>query len=272
MKAHYGVVIKEIVKLDATDKAGLRTKYYAAQDAEARKLLLAKIAMAARSLEPAKAITEINVTLTEMKLPPKMKIEALQHKLRLLKKMGEADQASKLLDEMIDEEGINLRTKNMLVVQQAYVMVKAGKVKEALEKLDSRIAQQLENLELFIAKGELLDRVGKHAEAIVEYDRAIKGAEGDPDRLAELYSLKAESLTELGKAVEAMGLMDKFIERKDFPAFLRADMLVQKSILLKEAGKIKEAKEAQEVAVEMVEDSDERDDIRDLVEQLGKIK
>ena len=201
-----------------------------------------------------------------------MKIEALQHKLRLLRKIGKVDDASKLLDDMIGEEGIDQETKNSLVVQQAYVMVKAGNVEQAIEKLDSRIEKQLENIELFIAKAELLDRVGKHDKAIVEYDKAIKSVGDDPDKLSELYSLKTESLLELDKVPAALELMDKFIGRKDYPTLLRADMLVQKSIILKEEGKTKEAVKAQEDAIDMVENSDDRDEIRELIEQLGKIK
>lgn len=268
---HYEGIIKEIVSLDEKDELGLRTKYFAAQDAEQRKMILTSIAMAARTLEPKMAISKIDETLVKMTLPIEMKVDALQHKIRILRKMGRVDEAVKILSDVAEEDGIGEELFNQLVIQRVYIMVGAGNTDKAIALLDTQIKNKIDNLELFIAKGELLSRVGKHKLALESFDQAAVAVKDDPDTLAEVYSLKADSLIELGKNEEALELFDRFADRKDYPTIVRADMLVQKSVLLKEFGKVDGAKEAQLKALELVKDPDERDEIRDLIEQIGKI-
>lgn len=269
---HYEDVIKEIVALDAKDKLGLRTKYYAAQDKEARKLLLAKVSMASRTLSGEKALSVIDQALNEMSLPPMMKIEAMQFKLRVLRKIKESDQAAKLLDEMIGLKGVDAEVQNRLIVQKAYLLVSAKASGQALGLLDEYIGQKINNIELFIAKGELLDRVGKHDEAIEAFDEAIISVRGDSERIAEIISLKSEALVAQGRTDDALTLLDLFAGNEKHPYFLRADCLVQKSVLLRDQGRSEEAEKVEQEALLMIEDPDERADLAKYIETLKRLE
>jgi tetratricopeptide (TPR) repeat protein len=268
---HYEDVIKQIVQLDAKDKLGLRTKYYAAQDKEARKMILAKVSMAARSLQGEKALQVIDEALGEMTLPAMMKIEAMQYKLTLLRKMNQAEQAAMLLDEMIALEGVEPEFQNRLMVQKAYLMVSAGAPEAAIAMLDEKIGERINNVELFIAKGELLDRIGQHDAAIEAFDYVLRSVSGDSQRMAEVLSLKTEALVALGKRDEAIKMLDEFALAESHPTDLRADALVQKATLLREADRNEAAELAEQQALDLIEDPDQRADLRKYIEQLRKL-
>ena len=272
VSSHYGEYIKQIVSLDAKDKLGLRTKYYAAQDKEARKEIMAKITMAARSLSSDRALKVIDEAVGEMKLPPMMKVRALQYKLRLLTKMKRHDEAAKLLDDLIAEEGVEAEIQNQLLVQKAYVYVSSGKTDTAVEMLTKEIGSRINNMELLIAKGELLSRTGKNEEAIKEFDLALQSAGRDSDLLAEIISLKNDSLIELGRTDEAIEALHQFANNKKHDVELRSDAYVQKAMLLRELKKDDEATAAEQRALSLVEDDEEREALKKYIEQLKSIK
>lgn len=267
---HYESLIKEIVELDSEDEAGLRTKYFAAQDAEARKRILSRIALAAQTQSPALAIKIIDDALGEMKMPPEMKVEALQTKLRLLRAYGNQLGVTALLDEMIELEGIPNATRQKLVVQKIYAMVGAGQHDESLELLDEMIASSIDNLYLCVAKGELLDRLGKHEMSLEAYDEAIKGAVNDPDLATEIYISKSDVLASLGKFEDAYAMLDRIVANPKTPQYLKPDLLIQKALLLRETGDTEKAELAEYQAVDLTESPEERADLLKLIEQIRK--
>jgi thioredoxin-related protein len=267
---HYEDVIKQIVALDSKDELGLRTKYYAAQDKEARKEILAKIAMVSRTLKSDQAIKEIDTALAQMTLPAMMRIQALQMKLGILRKDSRSEDAEKLLDEMIRVEGIDAETRNRLIVQKAYFLVSTDASAAALTMLEEKISSQTENMDLFIAKGELLDRLGKSEQALDAFDQALLSADGDSERIAEILALKTEALLTLDKMDEALQLLGDFALNEAHPGYLRADALVQKSILLRQAKREDAANLAEDQALELVTDPTERAALRRLIDSLNK--
>jgi len=268
---HYEDLIKQIVQLDAKDKLGLRTKYYAAQDKEARKMILAKVAMAARTLQGERALQVIDEALGEMTLPAMMKIEAMQQKLTLLRKMNQAEQAAMLLDEMIALDGVEPEFQNRLMVQKAYLMVSAGAPDAAISMLEEKIGERINNIELFVAKGELLDRVGQHDAAIEAFDYALRSVSGDSERMAEIISLKTEALVALGKTDEAIKILDEFAAAEAHPIEFRADALVQKATLLREVDRNEAAELAEQQALDLFEDPDQRAELRKYIQELRKL-
>ncbi len=266
----YADTIKQIVELDNQDELGLRTKYYAAQDAEARKRILAQIAMAARVQTPTDALVTIDKAMAEMKLPPQMKIDAMRTKLRLLKDLKKNDQAKELLDEMIAIEGVAAEVTHRFIVQKTYFLVGVGKMDSALTMLDDRIAATIENLELYQVKGELLGRLGRNEEAIETIDVALQASDVDQEVLAELISTKADLLAGLEKNNEAVILIDDFVQDEHVSDYLKIDVLLQKVSYLLEQGRETAAKLAEEQAMEFAETPDEKREVQKMIEQLHR--
>jgi tetratricopeptide (TPR) repeat protein len=267
---YYADIIKELVELDAKDEAGLRTKYYAAQDKEARKALLTEVSMAARSLSPELALVAIDKAIGKATLPASVKLEAMQHKLRIYTKLKRSDDASKLIDEMIGLEGIDPELRSRMLVQKAYMLVSAKKPDDAFQLLDQAIGTSLQNLDLFIAKGDLLSRMGKQDEAVQTFDKIIPQLAGNGEKLAEVVALKADSLIALDRMDDALKAIDQFIESKRNSELLRAEMLVQKSTLLLEADRKDEALAAQKQALDLIEEPTDKRAIEQLIKQANK--
>lgn len=267
-EVYYEDVIEEIVELDKDDNAGLRTKYYAAKDRQRRKELMTDIALASRIRKPADAIAYIDQRMTEIELPAEMKLQALNLKLQLLQNLGKFDDSMKLLDEMIAIPELTTDGVQRLVVKKVYLIVGSGDKEGALEFLDQQIRERAENLMLVVAKGELLDSMGKYNDAVKAYDRAMVAAASQPDLLVELVGAKADALCELGKQDDALAALDKFVSNANMPADLRAESLLHKAMILREMDLKTAAIRAEAKALETVETPVEKGEFQKLVEQI----
>ena len=267
--AYYQKWIDEIGELDADDEAGLRTKYFAQQDLERQRSLLARIQLAGQRLQPETALQTIDETLAERKLPPEMRLEALQIKLQVLRSMRRSDAILATLDEMLNLEGLPSEAYQQLLVQKAYGLVAMTRNEDAIALLTERIDSTLQNYYLYAARGELYSRLGKHESALADFKVVQASRRGEPEVRLENGLMMADSLIALERTEEATRLLQQLADDKELPAGLQAEALVQAAMIYRELGLSAEAEAAEEQAVKKVSDPKEQQRIRELLEQLG---
>ncbi len=267
---YYQDLVEEIGALDKDDASGLRTKYFAQRDREIRQAVMSNIAMVARLREPSVAVEFIDETLANHKLPADLWVVAMATKLRLLRTLNEVEQANELIDEMILVEGMDPDSRQRLIVNKAFYLVSLGQVQAALAELRSQISSQTENLLLRVAQGELLDSQGEYEQALEIYDEAMTAAAGKPAVLIEVVGAKADALVELSRVDEALKTLDSLVNDETVPGKLRAEVLLHKSLLLRESGRRRAALLAENKAIELVETPVEKSEIQKLVDQFRR--
>lgn len=271
---YYADVVEEIVKLDEDDELGLRTKWNEAKDAELRKSILTDVMMVARLDSPKRAVTMIDEILAEVKFTRKQRLEIMQIKLNLVRKMNDPALVDELLDQMISLEGLGAATVERLIAKKVYLMVGSKRRPQAMKYLDQEISSSRtkgrSGVYLLACKGELLDSIQDYDGAVKAFDLAIAAAKNSPDVLSEVVSGKADSLFAGGKQAEALQTLDTFADNTDVPADLRASALLHKSMLMRESGKNRTARLVENRARDIVESTKERTEIQNLIERLRK--
>ena len=271
---YYEDVIKEIVELDEDDDLGLRTKWNEARDTELRKSILTDVMMVARLDSPERAVKMIDELLVEVKFTTKQRLEIMQIKLNLVRKLGNPALVDTLLDEMIALEGLGDATVQRLIAKKVYLMVGSKRRDKAMKVLEDAIAEGQTKgrpgVHLLACKGELLDSEKKYDQAVAAFDLAITAAKNSPDVLAEVVSGKADSLYAAGKEANALQVLDTFADDTDVPADLRAEALLHKSMLMRESGKQRTARLVENRAIEIIESTKERTEIQNVVERLRR--
>ena len=184
--------------------------------------------------------------------------------------MNEVEQANELIDEMILVEGMDPDSRQRLIVNKAFYLVSLGQVQAALAELRSQISSQTENLLLRVAQGELLDSQGEYEQALEIYDEAMTAAAGKPAVLIEVVGAKADALVELSRVDEALKTLDSLVNDETVPGKLRAEVLLHKSLLLRESGRRRAALLAENKAIELVETPVEKSEIQKLVDQFRR--
>ena len=273
---YYPELVAEIVELDRKDELGLRTKWNSAAEAELRKAILTDVMIISRLEEPASAIAFIDEVLEEIEFPIADHLSILNIKLNLLREMQDLDGAFELLEQMIGLPGVTVDSQQRLMVKQAFVkagLAKAddglkGGLDDGLKLLEQRLAQFPGSVHLLKARGELLDAGGKFEQALAAYEAAITQAKALPDLLIELISAKADTLFELGQEADALTTLDNFIEDARQPADLRAQALLHKSLMMRDRNRVRQARLAENRAVEIVPSSQQQREIQNLVERL----
>lgn len=264
---HYEDVIKQIVTIDKSNRLGLRQKYYAAQDAEERRRILAKLDVIVNTLESDRALTEFDKAYSEVTLPPNEKIDALQQKLFLLKKLDRTADADKLLDEMASVDGLTENRRERILVQKAFNYVATGRPDDGLSFLDDQIKTHPQSHVLLTTKGEMLDSMGKHQQALEAFDAALPLCDSS-EAVANVVALKAYSLVALEKTDAALKLFDEFVDSQQHPDYVKADLLVQKAILLLENGREAAAELAQKQALELAESDEQKREIESILKEF----
>ncbi len=267
-EVYYESVIEEIVELDKSDVAGLRTKYYAAKDRQLRKELMTDIVIAARLRKPEDAIAYIDERMTEMELPADVVHKINLTKLGLFNRLDDFESANTLLDKMIAMPELTVDGLQRLVIKKVYLLVGQDQKDEALSYLDQEIKGNADNLLLVVAKGELLDSMDRYEEAIGAFDKAMVAAATQPDLLVELSGAKADALWELGKQEEGLKALDEFASNLAMPSDLRAESLLHKAMMLREMGMKTAAIRAEAKAMETVQSPSEKSEFQKLVEQI----
>lgn len=266
----YADVIKQIAELDKDDVGGLRSKYYAAQDAEEQKAVLAKIELVSKVMKGEEALAEIEKSLKEKKLPPEMRIAACRYKLNVLRGMGKLEDSVSLLDEMLKIDGLTPETYQQIAVQKVYAIVGMKQEELALKTLDEMIGTTVENFELYLVKGELLSRIDRYEEAVGVYDKLLTGGGFDMQQRFELVSAKADALANGDKVNEAVQCIDDLLANPRCEPEAKIELLLQKFGLLIELDETEKAAATEKEALGLVEDARERTRLQKLFEQLRK--
>ncbi len=268
VQIYYTELIEEIGTLDPDDEAGLRTKYFAQRDREMRQALMSNIAMVARLRQPDDAIAFIDATLSENRLPLDMWLTAQGTKLRLLRGLDRIDDANSLVDEMIETADIDPETRQRLVNNKAYYLASLDRHDEAFAELARRTRSFPDNLLMTIAVGDLHDSLGQFDKAIETYDRAMIAAASRPELLLEVAQARADVLIELDRIDEALSALDRLVEDAGLPGPVRAAASLHKAMVLRETGRRRAAILAENKAIELIETTDEKAEIQNLVDQL----
>jgi thiol-disulfide isomerase/thioredoxin len=266
---YYEDIVKEIVELDVDDEAGLRTKYFAEQDAETRQELMLGIALAARLQAPAEAIASIDAAIAEARLPPPLRLDALRIKLDLLRKLDQREAASALLDEMIALEGLEAEVVERLIIEKAYELF-GGAREEAVAWLDDQIARRQPAPRLVVAKSELLTASGEMPAAVALLDQSLAELPDADEGRTELVAAKADTLVQMGQTDAAVTALDEAIEDSELPTRARADLALQKAMILRAAGRGRAAALAENLAIEIAATPEEKAEVQRLVDQLRR--
>ncbi len=270
VETHYADVVKEIVSLDSKNEAGLRGKWNAARDEEERREVLARISFVKRTQPPKVVLGIVNKALAQYRFPIETKVEVMEVKLKMLNATGGQAEAVALLEELIADQRIDESSRERLRVQLIYSLVHSGKQQEALSLLDDLAVQYKDRRHRFLfSKGELLDRLGRHDEALASYDLAI-GASADSDFRHEVQLAKSDSLTSLEKFDAAVALLDEILQNKQTSYYLLSDTYLQKAMILRDADRIADAEQAEQQAIEKAETAQQRAAVEKLIEQLRR--
>lgn len=269
---YYADVIEQIVELDSDDALGLRTKWNADADAEMRKVIMTDLMLIARIEKPDTAIKMIDEVMGELDFPVQQKLEILQIKLGIVKKMNDEGAVDALLDKMINLEGVEGATRERLMVKKIMLMVGSGRKSAAMDLLDSSLRAGLakgeRNLFFWTAKGDLLMAEKKYDAALEAFETAIPFADRSPDVLVELISGKADALYATDRQSEALQTLDNFADDTRVPADLRAEATLQKSMLMRLMGKTRLARLSENRAIEIADTPKLKGEIQKVVARL----
>ena len=139
-----------------------------------------------------------------------------------------------------------------------------------MKLLDQSIADGQSNLYLWLAKGEIFDSKGEYEKAVEAYDQAMESARNSPDLLIDLVSAKADGLFALKREAEALQSLDNFADDTQMPVDLRAEALLHKSMIMREMKRTRQARLAENRAIEITESPKQRAELQKMVERLRK--
>jgi len=256
VRVYYADVVAEIVELDSDNSLKLREKWNAGADAEMRKVVMTDLLMVARLEKPKLAIQFIDEVLEEIDFNDAERLEIYQMKLNLVRQLEDDRLTDQLLDEMIGLEAVQGETRQRLIVKKIYLMIGSGRREEALKTLDKAIEDDGGSIYLYLAKGELHDAKSEYKEAIAAYDGALK------------TSAKADALYELKEEKTALQILDDFADDTQMPTDLRAESLLHKAMIMRDMKRTRQARLAENRAIEITESAQERAEVQKIVEKL----
>lgn len=268
VEVYYPDVIAEIVELDKDNSLKLREKWNAGADAELRKVVMTDLLMISRFEKPKVAINIFDEVLQEYEFTDTQKLKIFQMKLNLVRQLKDNKMTDALLDQMIGLEGVQGETRQRLIVKKIYLMIGSGRRDEALKMLDQAIADGGGSVYLYLAKGELHDAKSEYQEAVTAYDAALKAARSRPDVMIELVCAKADALYELKDEKTALQILDDFSDDSQMPSDLRAESLLHKAMIMRDMKRSRQARLAENRAIEITESPQERAQVQKIVEKL----
>lgn len=265
---YYPEIVAEIVEIDKSNELGLRKKWNAAEDAEMRKVIMTDLMMIARIEKPNRAIEFIEEVMDEIEFSDSELLKIYQMKLNLVRQLKDDTRMDALLDEMIALEGVQGATRERLIVKKIYLMVGSNRQNEALELLDKSIADGDGSLHLYLAKGELHAAKKEYALAVKAFDAALATARTNPDVMIDLVSAKADAMFEMDDATGALQALDNFSEDTQMPSDLRAEALLHKAMIMRDMKRTRQARLAENRAIQVTESPKERAEMQKIVERL----
>jgi len=265
---HYGDIVKDILKLDNSNKLGLREKYRGDLDAQQRKAILAEILLASR-LQPAQEVLKLmDNAEKELPMTPKMKSALLQIRVDLYRRLKQIDKASATLDKLASLYKDDHDGWQRMLVRKFYLLSATKGDSEAEPVLTDALKINNESPRLLLAKGELENKGGKVGPAVTSFDKALGFAVDDPDLYAQIVAAKADILFEAGKSREAKEALDRFSENKLFPVDLRARILLHKSVFLRKEKRTRAARLTENKAISMIKSPKRKAEMERFVKQV----
>jgi len=268
VRVYYSDVVSEIVELDKDNALGLREKWNAAEDKEMRKVVMTDLLMIARLEKPGLAINFIDEVLNEIEFNDEEKLQIYQMKLNLVRELKNDKMTDELLDQMINLDAVQGETKQRLIVKKIFLMIGSGRRDAALKLLDKSIEDDGGSIYLYLAKGELHDAKSEFKEAVAAYDLGLKSARSNPDVMIELVSAKADALYEMKDEKSALQILDDFADDKQMPSDLRAESLLHKAMIMRDMKRTRQARLAENRAIEITESAQERSEVQKIVDKL----
>lgn len=267
---YYPEIVAEIIELDKRDELGLRTKWNSAGEAELRRAIMTDIMLISRIEKPDRAIAFINEVIDEIDFPVAETLSIMNIKLGLLREIGDLQRSSELLDQMIGLEGLTPVSRERLLVKKIKLYFGAQQQDSAWELLNQSLRQNPESVYLLKAKGDLHEAVNQFDQAIEAFSNAMGLAKNLPDLLIELVSAKADVMYDQGKESDALATLDAFIDDNRHPADLRAQALLHKSMIMRQTSRIRQARLAENRAIEISPSTQAKREIQNLVDKLRK--
>lgn len=267
-RVYYADVIEQIIELDPKDERGLRTKWNGQAEAEIRKMMLADMLMVSRIEKPSQALKFIDEVLAEVEFPDQQKFEALQIKLSLIRQLQQPEQVNALMDEMLAIEGLTDDSRQRLLVKRLLLMVGAGQKEQAAAQLEAALKQFPGSPWLLLAKGDLEEADENFEQAISAYTLAQNSAKSNPDLLIDIVGAKADALFGSDQRADALQTLDNFAENTRMPPDLRAEALLHKSMLMRDMGRTRQARLAENRAIEINESVREKAETQKVIEKL----
>ncbi len=268
VRVYYTDVIEEIIELVPKNEFGLRAKWNGQAEAEMRKMMLTDMLMVSRIERPDRAIAFIDEVLDEMDFSDQQKFDALQIKLSIVRQLQKPDLVNELMDEMLAIEGLTNDSRQRLLVKRLLLMVGAGQKDLAVSQLKEALDQFPGSPWLLLAKGELEASDKNFKQAVSTYTLAQNLAKSKPDLLIDVIGAKADALFNSGDRAEALQTLDNFAENTRMPPDLRAEALLQKSMLMRDMGRTRQARLAENRAVEITETAREKAETQKVIEKL----
>ena len=110
--------------------------------------------------------------------------------------------------------------------------------------------------------------MGQSAEAIKTFEAGIAATPRNFDLLIELVAAKSDCLFGSDKQADALKTLDDFADDEKIPADLRADALLQKSMLMRELNRTRQARLAENRAIEIVDSPAEKTSVQKMVQRM----
>ncbi len=265
---YYPEIVEEIVALDKDNALGLRKKWNGAADAEMRKVIMTDLMMISRVEKPARAIQFIDEVVSQFDFSSTELLEIFQWKLNLARQLKDNGMTDSILDQMINLEGVVGETRQRLIVKKIYLMVGSGRRDQAMNLLEASIAKAQGANYLNLAKGSLLAANGEFKNAIECFDAALLNSKNNPDIRIDLIGAKADCLYAMDDQEGALRELDDFSEDTQMPADLRAEALLHKAMIMREQKRTRQARLAENRAIETVESPKEKAEMRKIVDRL----
>jgi tetratricopeptide (TPR) repeat protein len=272
VSAYYSEIIAEILELDKKDELGLRTKWNSAGEAELRRAVLTDIMLISRIEKPDRAIAFIDEVLSELDFPVRENLAIMNIKLNLLRERasqtGDLTESVQLLDRMANLDGITRDTRDRLLVKKINLFFEVKQQEEAWQILEQALRNNPQSVYLHKAKGDFFEAINQLDQAVAAYTAAIERARSLPDVLIEVVSAKADALFDQGQEGEALATLDSFIDDNRQPADLRAQALLHKSLIMRETNRIRQARLAENRAVEISQSAQSKREVQNLVDKI----
>ena len=224
--------------------------------------------MISRVEKPARAIQFIDEVVSQFDFSSTELLEIFQWKLNLARQLKDNGMTDSILDQMINLEGVVGETRRRLIVKKIYLMVGSGRRDQAMNLLEASIAKAQGANYLNLAKGSLLAANGEFKNAIECFDAALLNSKNNPDIRIDLIGAKADCLYAMDDQEGALRELDDFSEDTQMPADLRAEALLHKAMIMREQKRTRQARLAENRAIETVESPKEKAEMRKIVDRL----